>query len=271
MRAIDFFFGPFFSLYRNWPLVQRMVRREIEGRVKSTFLGWLWIVLGPLLNLSVYEFVFSYIFKSRWPNMDNSPVGPAVMIFCGLTLFYLFSECVSRAPSIVLENVSYVKKVIFPLDCLVWILMITALINLLINFAIILIVQCVVSGGLPLTSLLLPFIVLPLILFVVGVCWLLSALGVYLRDIRQFINFFVPLVMFLAPVLYPVEQAPALLRGMLYLNPLTVTVQEARDAVIWGRVPDGLEFATALFLGLLTAASGFWAFGKMRKGFGDVL
>jgi lipopolysaccharide transport system permease protein len=262
------------SLWRNGALVAMLARREALGRYKGSLLGIAWSFLHPLLMLAVYTFVFSTVFKARWSGGgagDGSTLEYALHLFAGILIYTLFAECVTRAPALVLANVNYVKKVAFPLEVLPWVSLGAALFHFAVGLLIWLVFHAAFFGTPPVTALLLPVVLAPLILFILGLCWLLAALGVYLRDVGQIVGILTSALIFMSPIFYPLTALPETLRPYLYLNPLTPAVEQVRAVLIFGRLPDWHMFGTFLAVSIMVAALGFAFFQKTRKGFADVL
>ncbi|WP_247873779.1 ABC transporter permease [Azospirillum sp. TSH58] len=271
MRLLDHLLRPYSTAVRHRDLIWRMARREIDARTKSTSLGTIWLVVSPLLLLSAYTFVFTFIFKSRWDIPDSGQGNVALFLFSGMTVFGIASECINRAPGLVLENVSYVKKVVFPLEILPWISLISAVVLAGINFGLLLLAHLLFFGLPPATALLLPLVLLPLLLMTMGLSWLLASLGVFLRDIKHITGFLVTFMMFLGPVFYPLSAVPESLRGFMYLNPITLAIEQTRQVMFWGQMPSLAAYVIALAAGLAVSSLGFAWFMKTRKGFADVL
>ena len=259
------------TLWRNRGLASAMIQLEVIGRYRGSFFGILWSFFNPVFMLAVYTFVFSVIFKSRWGNGTGSKAEFALVLFAGLILFNLFAECVNRAPTLVLSNVNYVKKVVFPLEILPWIALGSAFFHAAISLLVWLIAYLFLIGIPHATVLLLPLILFPLLMLIMGLTWGLASLGVYMRDVSQFIGICITVLMFLSPIFYPASALPEAYRSLLLLNPLTPAIEQARDVMYWGKVPD----FGALFLyscgAMLVAWAGFFWFQKTRKGFSDVL
>jgi lipopolysaccharide transport system permease protein len=251
-------------------LIRQMVRREVAGRYRGSFFGLLWSFFTPLLMLAVYTFVFSVVFKGRWDGGSESRFEFALVLFAGLIVFNLFSECVSRAPGLILSNVNYVKKVIFPLEILPWVALGAALFHAVASLAVLMIFLSV-TMSLPWTAVLLPVVLFPLLPLIMGLSWLLASLGVFVRDIGQFIGMLMTALLFLSPVFYPASALPESVRGWLYLNPLTFIIEQAREVAIWGHLPNWSGLALYLGLAMLMAWAGLVWFQKTRKGFADVL
>jgi len=259
------------SLWRNRSLIKALAQREVVGRYRGSVLGILWSFFNPVFMLLVYTFVFSVIFKSRWSGGSDSKTEFALVLFAGLIVFNLFAECFNRAPGLILANVNYVKKVVFPLEILPIVAVGSALFHAVISLGVWLIAYLILFGVPHITVLLLPLVVLPLLLLIMGVSWMLASLGVYLRDVSQFIGILTTALMFLSPIFYPASALPEEYRHLLLLNPLTPAIEQARDVLFWGKVPDMTILSIYLVGATLVAWLGFVWFQKTRKGFADVL
>ena len=259
------------SLWRNRSLIKALAQREVVGRYRGSVMGILWSFFNPVFMLLVYTFVFSVIFKARWSGGSDSKTEFALILFAGLIVFNLFAECFNRAPGLILANVNYVKKVVFPLEILPWVALGSALFHALISLGVWLIAYLILFGVPHLTVLLLPLVILPFLLLIMGLTWALASLGVYLRDVSQFIGILTTVLMFLSPIFYPASALPEAYRHLLLLNPLTPVIEQARDVLFWGKVPDMTILSIYLLMTAFIAWLGFAWFQKTRKGFADVL
>jgi lipopolysaccharide transport system permease protein len=259
------------SPWINRGLLRALVKREILGRYRGSFMGLFWSLFHPVLMLIIYTFVFSVVFKARWGTSGGGQSEFALVLFAGLIVFNLFSECVNRAPSLILSNVNYVKKVVFPLEILPWVSLGSAGFHALISLAVWFIAYGLLFGIPHWTVVLVPFVVLPLLLFTLGLMWCLASLGVYLRDVSQVIGVVTMILMFMSPIFYPIEALPAQFRDILQLNPLAPIIEQFRDVLYWGRIPNLRVYAVCLIAGGAVTLFGFAWFQKTRKGFADVL
>jgi lipopolysaccharide transport system permease protein len=259
------------SLWRNRGLAVALTKREVVGRYRGSFMGILWSFFNPVFMLAVYTFVFSVVFKARWSGGSESRTEFALVLFAGMIVFGLFSECINRAPGLILANVNYVKKVVFPLEILPIVSLGAAAFHLLVSVAVWLIFYLVFFGVPHPTILLLPVVLLPLVLFTLGLSWMLASLGVYLRDVAQIVGVFTTALLFLSPIFYPVTALPAEYQTLLHLNPLTPVIEQTRQVLVWGKLPDFSFWAGAMVAGSAVAWLGFAWFQKTRKGFADVL
>ena len=260
------------SLWRNRQLIFQMTRREVLGRYQGSLIGLAWSFLNPLLMLALYTFVFSEVFKARWgTDGDESKTQFAIVLFVGMIVHGLFSEVISRAPSLIIANVNYVKKVVFPLEILPVVAMSAALFHSLISLGVLLIAILFFNGALPWTVITIPFVLFPLIILTLGLAWILASFGVFLRDVGQTIGIVITVLMFLSPVFYPITAVPAGFRSLMMANPLTFMIEQSREVLIWGHLPDWIGLATYTLAATAVVWVGYAWFQKTRKGFADVL
>ena len=253
----------------------QLARRDVAGRYRGSVMGVLWTLLNPLLLLLVYTFVFGVVFKARWQGGGAGGTPGtyefAVILFAGLTVHMLFAECISRAPTIILHNSNFVKRVVFPLEIYPLVILGAALFHQLMHLVVLLAAIFIVHGNFAPTVFYLPVIWLPFWLLLLGGMWLLASLGVYLRDIGQVIAMAVTVLLFLSPVFYPVDVIPEPLRSYLYFNPLTLIIQQTRAVLLWGIAPDWQALAWYYGAALAACLAGYAFFQRTRKGFADVL
>ena len=259
------------SIWRNRSLIQSLTQRDVIGRYRGSFFGILWSFFNPVLMLLVYTFVFSVVFKARWSADSDSKTEFALVLFAGLIVFNFFAECVSRAPNIILSNTNYVKKVVFPLEILPVVVMGSAVFHASISILVWLLAYSFLFGVPHVTVFMLPLILVPLLFLVIGLSWILAALGVYIRDISQFVGVIVTILMFLSPIFYPAKSLPNDFQILLLLNPLTTFIEDMRNLLFFGVGLDLFQITRQYIISLLVAYVGFVWFQKTRKGFADVL
>lgn len=261
------------SLWLHRHLILQMTKREVVGRYKGSALGLGWSFFNPVFMLVVYTFVFSEIFKSRWggAGADDSKTQFALILFVGMIVLSLFSELLNKAPGLILSNVNFVKKVVFPIEILPVVAMGAVLFHSLISLGVLLTAFILFNGYVHWTVIFLPLILLPLVILTTGLAWILASLGVFIRDVGQTIGILTTVLMFLSPVFYPITAVPERFRTFIMLNPLTFIIEQARDALIWGRAPHWLGLIIYLLVAVTTSWIGYGWFQKTRKGFADVL
>lgn len=258
-------------IWDNRKLIKRLIIRDVQAKYKSTMLGLLWVVAMPLFMLSVYALVFGSILKAKWPNSSDSEFEFAIILYCGLIIFTIFSEFLSRAPNLILENVNYVKKVIFPLEILPIVSLGSVLFQALISYSILLLFCLFYYGSIHLSVILLPVILLPFLILLSGLGWFFAALGVFMRDIGQIVTVAVTALMFISPLFFPINALPESIQPYIYLNPIAFIIEQMREVIIWGHMPDWYGLLIYLLVSMLVTLVGYFFFIKTRKGFADVL
>jgi lipopolysaccharide transport system permease protein len=262
----------FGSAWRNRGLILRLARREIEARYRGSMLGILWSLVVPLALLTVYTIVFSTIFASRWEiAKSGSKVDFALVLFSGLILFNVFAETANRAPGLMLENVTYIKRIVFPLQVLPWVSVTVALFNATVSFCAFVIGFLLMRGIPPASAALFPLMLVPLVLLAVGCSWFLSSLGVYLRDVQQFVPVIITVLLYLNPIFFPMERLPGALATVMQFSPIAVAVEGARAVLFGGASPDWPALGLHVLLSWVFAWGALMWFLKTRKGFADVV
>jgi lipopolysaccharide transport system permease protein len=259
------------SLRVNKYLISTLLKREIIGRYKGSVFGVVWSFITPIMMLAIYTFVFSAIFKAKWSSGSDSKTEFALLLFAGLLIFNLFSECVSRAPTLISGNVNYVKKVVFPLEVIPVVTVLAALFHLLMSLAVWLLGYFIFFGYPSVCILAMPLVLIPLLLMTLGLTWLLSSLCVYLKDISQLVGVGITAMMFLSPIFYPASALPVKYQGVFMLNPLTSIIEMTRDVLFFAKWPDASLLSISISISLLFAYFGFYCFQRLREGFADVL
>lgn len=260
------------SLWRNRYLTYQLARRDVIGRYRGSVMGLTWSFFHPLLMLTIYTFVFSVVFETKWGvATEGGQAAFAVILFAGMVVHGLFAEVLKRAPTLILENANYVKRVIFPLEILPLTSLISALFHTLISLAVLLLAIVVLHGQLHWTALLLPLVLLPLIVLALGVAWFLAAVGVYVRDVGQVMGVVATVLLFGSPVFFPLSAIPPAFQKFIMLNPLTFIIEQLRAVLLFGQLPNIGGLAIYFMISVLVMWLGYASFQKMRKGFADVL
>lgn len=257
---------------RHANLIRQLGKREIIGRYQGSMLGLAWSFFNPLLMLLVYTLFFTEALGLHAVVSGSSKTSFANSLFVGLIVHGFFSECASRGPRLVTGNPSYVKKIVFPLEVLPWVSVVSAFFHGLISLAVLVLFLLFTNGAIPLTFPLVVLVFVPLTILCLGVGWLLSGLGVYLRDVGQVVGVLTTAMMFTAPVFFPADRFEgSSFAYVVQANPLTFLINQAREVALWGRWPDlpGLLIYTAV-VSLFAWLAYAW-FQKVRGGFSDVL
>ena len=259
------------SAVRNRSLIFQMTKREVIGRYRGSMLGIAWSFFYPLIMLAVYTIVFSTVFRAKWGVGSDSKTEFALVLFIGMIVHGVLAESMNNSPTLMLRNVSYVKKVVFPLEILPCVVLGSTLFHAVVSLLVWGLFYLAVNYSLHWTFVFLPLVLLPLMLFSLGVSWMLASLGVYIRDIGQMTGVLTTILLFMSPIFYPASRLPEPYQTIIYINPLTFVIEQARDVLMWGNMPDWSGLIIAYIVSILVAWAGFAWFQKTRKGFADVL
>jgi lipopolysaccharide transport system permease protein len=257
------------TLIANRALINRLAVRDVASRYKGSVFGLLWSFFTPLLMLAVYSFVFGLVFKARW-SVDTEK-NFALILFVGLMFHSVLAESLVKAPGLILSNVNYVKKVVFPIEILAWTSVLGSIFNFIVSIVILFFALLLLGENIYLTWLYLPIVVLPLVTLCLGISWLLASLGVYIRDISQITTILSTILLFLCPIFYPIEVIPVEYQGFIMMNPLTFLVDQARAILIFGAEPNIRGLALYSVVSLVFCQLAFMWFQKTKRGFADVL
>jgi lipopolysaccharide transport system permease protein len=261
-------------LERAWhyrELIRAVVRRELAARFRGSILGWLWAIFGPLVMLSAYTLVFSGAVGLPASASRGNIATYALSIFTGLIVFNLFSELAYRSPGLLHEHAGVIKKSIFPSETLAWTATIRACVYAAISFGVLIFFELALTHTLPPTFLLLPTVIVPFFLFLLGVSWFLMALGSFTRDVAHLMISIVPVFMFVTPIFYSIEDVPRDLRLYIHFNPIGNYVEMMRDVLLLGTFPNPLLYAGTVLVSLLIFGLSYRFFMQYKAVFVDVI
>lgn len=261
---------PFRIFSRHGSLIRSMVLRDLLGRYRGSYAGLFWTVMHPLLMMLTYYFVFGLVLQTRFGEGDN-PSNFVLYFLAGMLPWLAISEAVGRAPTTVTEHSNFVKKLMFPVEILPVILVITGLVSEAFGVGVF-ILGMAVLGYTPTASLLyLPLVLVPQFLLTLGLCWIFAALGVFFRDLGQFIGFALTIWFFTTPICYPEASLPENYRWFFEINPLSILVQSYRFIFLEASPPP-LKPLGWLTLGATTVfLLGHGWFYKLKRSFPDII
>jgi lipopolysaccharide transport system permease protein len=254
--------------YLTW----QFAKREVLGRYRGSLAGLLWSFFTPLLLLIVYTFVFSYVFKARWGTSSyGNHTEFAINLFAGMIVYNFFSEVVTRSPSLIISQVNYVKKIVFPLEIFSLATVFSAIFHLLISLFVFLLFAIFITHSLHWTVLLFPLTVLPVIFLTLGISWMLSTIGVIARDMNYIINLIMTVCMFFSPLFYPVSMLPAKIQHFIFLNPIALGIEQARQVLVDGVLPAWQPWIIYFVVSFAIMVLGYLFFRTARREFSDVI
>lgn len=265
-------FKMFANLWQYRELIGQFTKRNVFARYKGSYLGLIWSFITPLAILLVYTFVFSVVFRARWEGaVTDSHAEFALALFAGLIAFNIFSESSLAAPTLIVNNPNYVKRVVFPLEILPVSTLAAAVIHSFFSLVILLTGILIVLGTVPWTLIFLPLIYLPLLFLCLGLSWFLSSLGVFIRDVGHLLGVIVQMLFFLTPIFYPISAVPPSFRIFIYINPLSFIVNHFRRVTLFGQQPDWGEYLLITIAAFGMSLLGYVWFMKSKKTFADVV
>lgn len=255
----------------TWYLFSFLVKNDIKQRYQGSVLGILWSIIIPLIMLTIYTFIFSEVFSAKWNVETGNKFEFALMLFCGLNLYNMFSDVLGRSVSLIQQNQNYVKKVVFPLEVLPGVVTFSALFNCLIGFGVLIVANTVLNQTMHITLLEAPLVLLPHILFCCGIAFIFSAVSVYVRDLSNFVSVLVTILMYMSPVFFPLSAVPARFRVIMMINPMTYSIENMRNVILYGTHIDFGYYAISAGTALVVFVLGYWVFHRAKVGFADLL
>jgi lipopolysaccharide transport system permease protein len=261
----------FARLARHKRLLVQFARREVERRYKGAVLGIFWSLLTPMLMLGVYWVVFGLILGGSYGHPGETKAEFVLALFCSLLLWDLVASSTNGAPGLMLASPNLVTKVVFPLEIIPVASVGSALVHLAIGFIPLLLLELVLLGHIPLSALSLPFVVLPIAFYVVGITYTLSALGVFLRDLSSLMPPLVTAAMFMSALFFPISSVPIQVRCLVAANPIALLLEQGRNALVFGQPANPVFLLTQTVFALIALALGHALFCKLKPAFADVL
>jgi len=262
----------FSSLLNNKYLFLQMLKRDIQKRYRGSQLGFLWAFFYPVLMLLVYSFVFGMVMDVKWGVAGQDNIDFGLILFAGLLCHGLMAEVVIGSVASITSNSQYVKKVVFPLEIISLVGLANAVFHMFLGMIILLAIFIMRGNSLEWTILLAPVVLFPFVVFLLGLSWLLSVLGVYIRDLGQVVGVMMTVLMFLCSIVFPFDRLPVELQPfVLWLNPLTIIVEELRAVVLFGQLPNWELLGLYSIGAFAMLFAGTWLFSRTRDGFADVI
>ncbi len=259
------------TFIKNKDLISILLIREIAYKFKGSFLGILWMILTPIILIVIFTFIFGEVFDIKWMDIPESKEYFALILFSGLMVFNFFAESISKAPLLFVSNSSYIKKIIFPLEILPIVSVLSSSVQLIVSFVVWVAFYLIIVGTPNLNILLLPIIMLPFVFILFGLTFLFSTLGVFVRDTNNIINLITTLLLFLSPIFYPISVIPEQYQLYIYLNPVAYQIELTRDLMMWGNTPNLISFLIYFILAFMFYLLTLKFFSNNKDRFIDVM
>jgi lipopolysaccharide transport system permease protein len=257
--------------WRYRELILAVLRRQLADRFSGSLFGWGWAVAAPLITLAIYTVMFARALRLPVASARGGTMDYALSTFAGLIVFNLCAELCYRAPLLLHEHASYIKTSIFPSETLAWTAVLRGLTYAGISLAVLLVFSLAINRSLPLTVLLLPFLVVPLTLLLLGFVWCLSAIGAFTRDIAYLMITIVPLLMFATPVFYRMSDLPPAFQALDHFNLLAIAIDIARNILIDGVLPPLWMYGAFVAASLIICRGGYAVFERYKGILVDVI
>jgi lipopolysaccharide transport system permease protein len=267
-----FLIAPIARAWQFRQLIKAILFRELAARFRGSAFGWAWAVAAPVFQMLIYTVVFSGIVMVARPMQHSTTFGArALIVFSGITVFNLFVELLMRAPTLLHEHAGFIKKSIFPTETLAWIAVFRALVYAGVSFVVLLAFEFAMTRQMPATVLLVPVLVAPIVLLLLGITWFLMALGAFTKDISHLVATVVPVFMWITPVFYAASDAPTGVRGWMRLNIMGDYIEMFRDAVLRGLPLDLGTYGTCSAISYVVCLVGYTVFMRYKSIIVDVL
>lgn len=253
--------GPFETLVRHRRLLARTVTSEIRQRYAGSVIGLAWVMLSPLLLMTIYAGIYLLIFRVRSPGMTEPEY--VLYILAGLIPFIGFSEAVTTGAGSLSLNKAVLLSTVFPAELVPLRSVLASQAPTAVGLALTLAVSTLL-GRLGPAALLVPLVWVCLVLFVSGIVWVLALASLALRDIQQILGFLMTALLVVSPIAYTLDMVPDAVRILVYANPLS-WFMFALHELVFGRVPGPGVMAAVVGLGVSSFWAGFAVFQRAKR------
>jgi ABC-type polysaccharide/polyol phosphate export permease len=258
------------KIYTQRSLIRNFVARDLRARYIGSFMGLFWSVIHPVVLLVSYTFVFSVILGIRL-QPDAGTRSYPLFLFCSILPWLFFSDTLQRSSTIIIDNANLVTKTLFPSEILPLAVLLSAFVNHLTGFAILLCIIFFTIGKVSVFILLIPVYFLLLMLFTLGIAWFVSSLNVFVRDVSQILSVVLTFWFWFTPIMYSMDRFPRKLLFLVRYNPMAHVVTGYRDCLLRRRMPDLNIMAVLALAAVVVFAAGGLFFRKTKREFVDIL
>lgn len=253
-------------LWGHRDLLVSLARRNYQLRYRQSIAGIFWAIVPPVVSVGIATLVFGKVVK-----VDTGPVPYPLFAFAALAPWTFFTNSLTYATTSVVQSQGTISRLSFPRAVLPLSMCATVLVDLVIACATFTVYAYISGAGLPITALWFPLLLLIEVVLTVGLVLMVSALNVFVRDVRLAVPFLVQALLFVTPVMYPLSSVPPSLLPWFRANPLTGLVESFRDVLIVGRVPDIRVLLPAVIGAVVAILMGCWYFSATERRFADVV
>lgn len=261
-------------------MIRQFTGREIAERTQGTALGWVWLMITPLVRLSIYALVFGELLGLRFGDRGGEY---AFFLFCGLIVYGVFSDAATKCSGVITSRPRFVKKLVFPTEILPVTVLGAGVVVALLELSLLIVGRVVLFQDVSPLFWMVPVAVIPMLMMALGLGWILASLNVFLEDTREIARLIIAqFLFFLTPIIYPASKAAELAEGgsmwivraagwFIQHQPMTVCVEAARDVLLRGVMPNWIALGWVWLLGFVMMQVGFAFFIKSKGALADVL
>ena len=260
------------TLYNRRFLIRYMAQRQVSRRTRGSYLGFAWTFLSPLMTVAMFTLLFSEMLGIKFREVTgDSSLNFGLFLYCGLVPFIAYSEALTKGVNIIRKNSNLVQGVLFPVEILPVTAVVATLLNNIIGIGVLMGVLAALEQRVHLTALLLPLVMVPQLLFTLGLCYLMAVAGTYVPDVRETLKIVVRGTFFITPILFPSGRVPEKYSFLVDYNPLAVLVEAYRDLILEGRLPSPSGAIYFCTIALTLFVLGFVVFNRTKHKFADLL
>jgi len=251
-------------------LAWELTKHEISERYAGQVFGTLWAIGHPLIMVAIYVVVFGRIFGGSAP-AEPGRLDQTTFLLGGLVPWVIMAELLGKACSLITGNAGMVKQLVFPIEVLPIKGAMASMISLLVAVGVVVLYALLANGRLPWSYAALPLVMALQFLLMAGLCYILSAIAPFFRDLKDFVTVFVGFALFISPALYFKVALPVLFQAAIYLNPFSYMIWVYQDVLWYGAPAHPWAWAVFVLMALGAFSLGYRFFAYLKHGFAEIL
>lgn len=246
---------PFQSIFANRYLLLSTITTDIRQKYAGSVLGRAWFFINPLVFLGLYALVYIYIYKINFSGVSLSQY--ILYIFCGVFTLQMFAEGLSSGATSLLQNKALISNSVFPAELIVVRSILASQVPGFVSMCIAIFLSAMI-GRASLSMLVVPYVLLMMVFFLLGIGMLLAAFSLIMRDIPEILKFVNMVLLIVSPIAYFIKDVPDLLKAVIYFNPLAYFMSPVQSALVFSEIPK----PTSIII-MTVACLGFFSLGHL--------
>jgi homopolymeric O-antigen transport system permease protein len=244
----------------------KLFRLGLKDRILGSWLGVVWLFLNPILMLSIFTFVFGFVFKSKLPGSEKS-LSYVIWLISGYGPWLAINEGITSGTTSITSNSSLIRNISFKTEILPISYALMGIIPLILSsFYLFILVIINTSFNFSGFIFFIPLIIIQFT-FMSGLCLFLASLNVFIRDIALLLPNLLLIILFVSPIFYPLASFPSSLQALVKLNPFYLIPEGYRQIILYGSFLNYWQFFYLLILSFLTFYLGLGFFRKLKSYF----